>query len=65
MKATIQILADGTVKVVTIKGVESTSCQAQADKIAANVGTIDESTRADTPELYAQQETQQDIDATT
>lgn len=58
MRAKIQmeIAPDGKVTVKTVQGV-GTNCRAVADQLASVLGKADESTRADTEDLYQTGET--------
>jgi len=61
-KIKMQVLADGSTKIVTIEGA-GTGCKAIADKIGSVLGAADESSRETTPDYYIQQEGDQHVDA--
>ena len=61
IKATIA--KDGTVQVKTIENAGS-SCRAVADQLASVLGAADETTRADTADLYVQPDVGTDLTTT-
>lgn len=52
-KVKLEISKDGSVKVVTVQGA-GTKCRAVTDKLGEILGEADESSRADTEDLYVQ-----------
>lgn len=60
MKIKATIAKDGTVKINTIQGAGS-NCRAVADAVAKVLGSADESSRADTEDLYVQADNSTDL----
>jgi hypothetical protein len=62
MKVKLQIIPDGTVRVVTVENA-GTACRGVVDSLTGVLGKPDETSRADTPDLFIETDREQDVDA--
>jgi len=62
MKIKMQVLKDGSTKIITIEGAGQ-SCKAVADNIGKVLGDADESSRETTADYYVTQEGDQNVES--